>query len=282
MAEVTIGVPVYNGQDQLEECLDCLVRQTFQDIEILIFDNASTDRTQDIIESFAARDARIKYTRRPENLGPVKNFVAPLEQAATPYFMWRAHDDVSSLDYVEKLVAALKLAPSAALATGTIQFERPHGRKTRLYEPQIPHGGQLSDILKLMFGSHAGWYYGIWKTQTLRPLVREVWSAFPYAWASDHLTLYPLLLDRQVTAAPETRFIQRVTPKAHGPRTGQRQPLPELRELRQAFLLQCDRMVDERSFSLPTRLAIKAANRLYVGKRVYPMRKILKRMLFRY
>lgn len=282
MAEVTIGVPVYNGEDQLEECLDCLVRQTFPDIEILLFDNASTDRTQAIAERFAAQDSRIKYTRRPENVGAVKNFITPLELATTPYFMWRAHDDISALDYVEKLVAALKQSPSAALATGTIQFERPNGRPTRDYVPSIPTGRGLSSILKLMFGSHAGWYYGIWKTDTLRPLIGKVWTEFPYAWASDHLTLYPLLLDQQVTAAPDTKFIQRVTPKAHGPRTGQRQPIPELLELRREFLKCCDAMVDDRAFDPFTKLAIKAANRLYVGKRVYPMKKIIKRTLFRY
>ncbi|MGO4337454.1 glycosyltransferase family 2 protein [Labrys sp. KB_33_2] len=282
MAEVTIGVPVYNGQDQLEECLDCLVRQTFSNIEILVFDNASTDNTQAIAERFAVQDGRIRYTRRPENVGAVRNFITPLEQAKTPYFMWRAHDDVSSFDYVEKLVGALKRTPTATLATGTIQFERPKGRSTRDYVPSIPAEHGLSGILRLMFGSHAGWYYGIWKTETLRPLIGKVWTEFPYAWASDHLTLYPLLLDQQVTAAPDTKFIQRVTPKAHGPRTGQRQPIPELLELRRVFLKSCDDMLDERQFDLLTKLVIKAANRFYVGKRVYPMRKIIKRTLFRY
>ncbi|MBP0581872.1 glycosyltransferase family 2 protein [Labrys sp. LIt4] len=282
MTEVTIGVPVYNGQDQLEECLECLVGQTFREIEILLFDNASTDKTQTIVERFAAADSRIKYTRRPTNVGAVKNFITPLEQATSPYFMWRAHDDISAPDYVEKLVAALKRTPTAALATGTIQFERPNGRLTRDYVPSIPTRRGLSGILNLMFGSHAGWYYGIWKTDILRPLIDKVWTDFPYAWASDHLTLYPILLDQQVTAAPETKFIQRVTPKAHGPRSGQRQPIPELMKLRHEFLRCCDAMVDDRQFDPFTKLAIKAANRLYVGKRVYPMKKIIKRTLFRY
>ncbi|MDZ5453244.1 glycosyltransferase family 2 protein [Labrys sp. ZIDIC5] len=282
MAEVTIGIPVYNGQDQLVECLDCLVNQTFSDFEILLFDNASTDETEAIAKRFAALDSRIRYTRRSENIGAVKNFITPLEQAKSPFFMWRAHDDVSSLDYIEKLVAALKRAPSAALATGTIQFERPNGRPTRDYVPAIPIERGLSAILKLMFGSHAGWYYGIWRTKTLQFLIGRVWTEFPYAWASDHLTLYSLLLDQQVTAAPDTKFIQRVTPKAHGPRTGQRQPIPELLELRREFLKCCNAMVDERAFDPFTKLAIKTANHFYVGKRVYPMKKIIKRTLFRY
>lgn len=281
MAEVTIGIPVYNGQDQLAECLDCLVEQTFSDFEILIFDNASTDKTQEIIEEFAARDRRIKYTRRPENVGPVKNFISSLEEATSPYFMWRAHDDISSLDYIEKLVDALKRNPTAALATGAIQFERP-GKPANIFFPAIPKRRGLSGILKLMFGSHAGWYYGIWKTGTLKPLIAEVWTEFPHAWASDHLTLYPLLLDQQVVAAPSTKFIQRVTPKASGPRTGQRHPISNLVDLRRQFLKCCDEMVNERQFGFFTKTTIKIANRFYVGKRVYPLKKIIRRTLFRY
>lgn len=282
MPKVTIGVPVYNGADQLADCLDCLVNQSFEDIAILIFDNASTDDTQAIIEDFAGRDARITYTRRPENVGPIKNFIEPLERAQSPFFMWRAHDDLSAPDYVEKLVAALEAQLTARLATGTIQFERPGGRPARRFVPHIPDSGIAAlDILRLMFGSHAGWYYGLWHTQTLQALVRRVWTEFPHAWASDHLTLYPLLLDRQVTAAPQTTFIQRVTPKAHGPRQGVRHPLANLVKLRREFLACCDRMVEERNFDLPTRTIIEAANRLYIGKRVYPLRKIIKRTLLR-
>ncbi|WP_454812188.1 glycosyltransferase family 2 protein [Labrys neptuniae] len=283
LAEVTIGIPVYNGEAQLPECLACIVNQSFQDIEILIYDNASTDRTQSIIEEFAARDHRIKYIRRPENVGAFRNFSDPLNHATTPYFMWRAHDDLSSLNYVEKLVAALKRESGTCLAAGTIQFERTEGHRIQRISPTTHrHSVALLDILSLMFGSHAGWFYGLWDTLTIQKLASRIWEEFPHAWSADHLTLYPNFLDRQVAMAPDAVFIQRETPKAYGPRPGQRQPLGDLIELRRKFRIYCDSLVDERDFDPFTRVALKIANRAYAGKRVYPMRKIIKRTLFRY
>ena len=49
---VSIGLPVYNGADFLEEALDSLLAQTFEDFELIISDNASTDRTQEICQAY--------------------------------------------------------------------------------------------------------------------------------------------------------------------------------------------------------------------------------------
>lgn len=57
---VSIGIPVYNGENYLAEALDSLLRQSFGDFELLISDNASTDRTQEICQDYAARDARVR------------------------------------------------------------------------------------------------------------------------------------------------------------------------------------------------------------------------------
>lgn len=283
MAEVTVGVPVYNGADLIAESLDCLVNQTFRDIEILVFDNASTDGTQQIIEGFAARDPRIRYVRRPENVGAIKNFIDPLDQATSPYFMWRAHDDLCSLDYIEKLVAGLKRTPGSKLATGTIEHVRRAGRKTEILVPRLPARTLPAiEIVQLMFRSHAGWYYGLWDTETLRTLVHRVWTEFPYAWASDHLTLYPLLLDRAVVAVPETRFIQRVVVKEYTPKKGEKPSVAHVKELRAIFSQSCRDFLAERDFGPVTRFILDAAIWPYTGKRVYKARRVWKRELAAY
>ena len=58
---VSIGMPVYNGERYIRQALDALLAQTFVDFELIISDNASTDRTQDICLDYAAKDNRIKY-----------------------------------------------------------------------------------------------------------------------------------------------------------------------------------------------------------------------------
>jgi cellulose synthase/poly-beta-1,6-N-acetylglucosamine synthase-like glycosyltransferase len=60
---VTIAVPVYNGERYLARTLDALLAQTFRDFELIITDNASTDRTAEIAQEYARREPRIRYFR---------------------------------------------------------------------------------------------------------------------------------------------------------------------------------------------------------------------------
>ena len=66
---LSIGLPVYNGADYLAQSLDALLGQTFEDFELIISSNASTDQTDDICQAYAARDRRIRFFRQPTNIG---------------------------------------------------------------------------------------------------------------------------------------------------------------------------------------------------------------------
>lgn len=68
---VSIGLFVYNGERFLPKSLDSLLRQTFRDFELIISDNASTDRTEEICRGYAATDDRIRYYRNQKNMGAV-------------------------------------------------------------------------------------------------------------------------------------------------------------------------------------------------------------------
>jgi glycosyltransferase involved in cell wall biosynthesis len=58
---VSVGMPVYNGERYLEEALQSILTQTFEDFELIISDNASTDRTGEICRAYAEKDDRIRY-----------------------------------------------------------------------------------------------------------------------------------------------------------------------------------------------------------------------------
>ena len=66
---VSVGLFVYNGERFLEESLNSILKQTFTDFELIISDNASTDRTGDIAREYAQRDNRIRYYRAEKNMG---------------------------------------------------------------------------------------------------------------------------------------------------------------------------------------------------------------------
>lgn len=101
---ISIGVPVYNGERHLEDCLNALVNQTFTDFEIIISDNCSTDSTETICREFERRDPRIRYFRQAENKGALANFVFVLGEARAEFFMWAAHDDVFEKDWISSLL----------------------------------------------------------------------------------------------------------------------------------------------------------------------------------
>jgi glycosyltransferase involved in cell wall biosynthesis len=131
---VSLGLPVYNGEKHLEETLDALLKQTFTDFEVVIADNASTDRTQEICEAYAARDQRIRYYRNPQNLGAGRNFNRVFELARGKYFKWTAHDDLCDPSFLERCVEVLNRDPSVVLCYSWTRLIDPDGADLGDYE----------------------------------------------------------------------------------------------------------------------------------------------------
>lgn len=114
--QVSIGMPVYNGQEFLRAAIDSLLGQTFTDFELIISDNASTDATEAICRDYAARDGRIRYYRNPENIGASDNYNAVLHLARGRYFKWASSNDICQPSFVERCVAVLDASPDVVLA----------------------------------------------------------------------------------------------------------------------------------------------------------------------
>ena len=115
--KVSIGLPVYNGEKYLSKTLENLLGQSFTDIEIVISDDGSSDRTQDICKEYSSKDPRIRYFRQGNNFGmPVKNFRFVLDNALGEYFMFASHDDSWNHKYIEELLNILDNDPNCSLA----------------------------------------------------------------------------------------------------------------------------------------------------------------------
>ena len=99
---VTIGIPVFNGEEYLSRALGSVINQTYQNLEIIISNNLSTDSTQSIVSWFARKDDRIKTYSQCENIGPIKNFQFTLEKSNGKYFMWLSHDDFLDQFFIER------------------------------------------------------------------------------------------------------------------------------------------------------------------------------------
>lgn len=108
LPKVSIGLPVYNGEEYLRKTLDCLLGQTFLDIEIIVSDDNSSDQTKDICLEYCKQDNRVRYLKQEKNFGmPVKNFRFVLDNAVGEYFMFASHDDSWDDRYIEELVSVL-------------------------------------------------------------------------------------------------------------------------------------------------------------------------------
>jgi glycosyltransferase involved in cell wall biosynthesis len=91
--EISIGVPVYNGASAgLSSTLRSILSQSFEDFELIISDNASTDETREICQGYARRDRRVRYHVNDANIGAGANYNRVFELSCGRFFKWAAAD----------------------------------------------------------------------------------------------------------------------------------------------------------------------------------------------
>jgi glycosyltransferase involved in cell wall biosynthesis len=136
MPQVSIGLPVYNGEKYLAEALDSLLAQSFADFEIVIADNASVDATALICQAYQAGDSRIRYVRNPRNLGAAANFNRTVELSSAPLFLSVAHDDRHEPLFLERCVEVLDRDPEVVLCYTSARVIGDNGEPLRCEREQ--------------------------------------------------------------------------------------------------------------------------------------------------
>lgn len=167
---VTVGLPVYNGEAYLEEALDALLAQSFTDFELVISDNASTDRTAEICHAYAERDPRIRYVRQPRNIGAAPNHNALVPLARGRYFKWASHDDLYEPELLQLCVDALEAHPDVVLAHGADALLDAAGQMVRrlpyTLDTEVPDPARRLRSLLVEPGGND--FYGVIRTDVLR------------------------------------------------------------------------------------------------------------------
>ncbi len=221
---VSIGMPVYNASNYVVGAISCHLEQTFEDFELVVCDNASTDETADIVAELAAKDPRVKLVRHSHNIGANRNYNAVLVRSTGEFFRWAAHDDLVLPTYLERCVELLRDDERVIVA---------HSRSTMIdgeglpYEPfgrglvsrdgivqRFPEDPRFMEFVSspkahyrfrsvLFHYRTGGFYYGLgrrsaWKRTTLqRPfygtdkvLLAELALQGPFAQVPEHLFLH--------------------------------------------------------------------------------------------
>jgi glycosyltransferase involved in cell wall biosynthesis len=150
--KVSIGLAVYNGDTYLKEAVDSILTQTFTDFELIISDNASTDRTEEICRAYATQDERIRYHRNATNIGGANNENQTCEMARGKYFRWAAHDDVCAPTLLEKCVAVLDENPDVVLSYSTIIHIDAKGNHLRTLDKEIGTSPKPNERFRNLFG----------------------------------------------------------------------------------------------------------------------------------
>jgi glycosyltransferase involved in cell wall biosynthesis len=112
---VSIGLPVYNGEKYLAGAIQSLLAQDYEDFELIISDNASTDGTEEICRGIAAKDRRVHYSRNPQNIGATRNYNRVFQLAHGTFFKWASHDDECHPSLVRRCLEVYKESPSSAV-----------------------------------------------------------------------------------------------------------------------------------------------------------------------
>ncbi len=220
VTSVTVGVPVRNAEASLERALASLLGQTHRNLEIVVSDNASTDRTMAIVERFAAQDSRVRFVKQSGNLGVMRNFETVLELAESDYFMWAAADDEWDPTFVSRLLHELETHADAVVAMSSVRRRWPDGREDVVSwqgraDPATMGPLRLAAQLAAGMPFHL-FIYGIHRTA----LLRSVFAMLPRVQGPDRLLMCELALAGRWRHVDRVLYTRQIADIAHAERHG--------------------------------------------------------------
>lgn len=211
--KISIGLPVYNGEGYLSDAINSVKNQTVENFELIISDNASDDRTEEICRHYAGGDRRIRYIRQAQNVGAAPNFNLLIDEARAPYFRWACHDDLLHPRAIEACIDVLDTRPDVVLAYPESQMIGSEGqpleeaffpiRKMHLLQ-DAPHERFEEYLWQYLNGGLCNPIYGVMRTGILARTARIQ----PYP-ASDLALLGELILAGKSFRIDERLFYRR-------------------------------------------------------------------------
>lgn len=210
---VSIGLPVYNGENYLDAAIESILAQEFEDFELVISDNGSTDRTEEICRRYASKDLRIRYFREEQNRGAAWNYNRVFALSRGDFFKWQAHDDVCLPAMLQRCVDTFDHAPgTVVLVFPRVEIIDHDGTPMTAFKPesldarQASASRRLSVVLRELNMACA--VFGLARASALRT-TRLIG---PFV-ASDYALLAELAMLGQLWELPEILFQRRVHPK---------------------------------------------------------------------
>jgi glycosyltransferase involved in cell wall biosynthesis len=206
---LTIGLPIYNGEQLLPQAIESLLTQKYDDFEVVISDNASVDGTPELCAAYAAQDPRIRYVRNERNLGSIPNFNRLVGLARGEYFKWAAHDDWCEPEFVGRCVEVLDADPGVVLCHAkAIRVDEAGDTLVVDLDPLDARAPDPAERFRQVLWSLRAIYpiYGVIRTAALRRT-----QLFRSHSGSDRILLAELSLLGQLYQLPELLLYERET-----------------------------------------------------------------------
>jgi len=180
---VSIGLPVYNSAEYLNEVIDSLLNQSFRNFELIISDDASKDETANICKSYVQKDDRICFIAQKSNLGMVNNQNFVLNQSKGKYFMWAAHDDFYHKDYIQILVNELENDHKLVTAFCPVAYFTTNPEQVaRVCRWNYSYKWSFVRIISLCLHFNDAMFYGIHRRSIITKTCVPIW------WGKNSLT----------------------------------------------------------------------------------------------
>jgi glycosyltransferase involved in cell wall biosynthesis len=201
-------MPVFNAELWLDDAIKSILDQTMDDFELILVDNASTDRTEEICRRYADQDSRVRYFRNNKNIGAPRNYNRAVRRSKGRYFKWASGNDICHRDFLAKCVAVLDtrpevvlVLPRTSLIINGVEDARPYADDINLSsEDPIERFTKFLDNIRLNNVTN-----GLVRADVLKRTPQYM----PF-FASDTSLMAELALYGQFVEVPENLFFRRM------------------------------------------------------------------------
>lgn len=209
---ISIGMPIYNEEFFIAQSLDSLLAQDYENFELIISDNASTDGTPAICEYYASQDTRIRYHRNHENIGMVQNFNRTFQLSHGKYFMWAGGHDLWDKHFISTCLGELLDDPKVVLCSGQYRLTNEKGMPIEIMPAMDTRGMKPAERLRCAIRERGhGWtVYSLIRAEVLIQT-----HLFTEKYGSDSLLAAELSVLGEFCSAPNTGTYMRVMCDRH-------------------------------------------------------------------
>ena len=207
MKFVSIGMPVYNEEQFIEQAIVSILNQDYQNFELIISDNASTDQTKEVCLKYAKLDSRIRFSSREITTDSTTNFNYVASIAKGGFFMWASGHDTRDPQFISRCLSTFEKSNSIVLCYSDAIWIDSKGDNISIEQSDLDTVGmdRIKRIKKVFWNlGYAYPIYGLFRKDTLN-------TVLPYqkVLAPDVLLLNELSAMGEFARIPEPLFFIR-------------------------------------------------------------------------